>query len=422
MKKLLTVVVFAFGLLRSQAQQTKPTEQLKYALIVTRHGVRAPTWTPERLNQYSTGSWPDFGVPPANLTTHGRALMKIMGGFYREYFSKEGLLGRPNCSDAGRVYFWADIDQRTIESAHALAEGILPGCEAEVHSNPQGKDDPLFDPLAAGVAVQDPRLASAAVAGRIGPDLKAVIDANRAAFDVLNGVLTGNGKAKSSIFDEPISLEAGQTELAMTGPLRLASTLTENLLLEYTNGMRGDQLGWGRLNAVNLQQVMSLHTAYADLMRRTPYLARVRGSNLLNRVVRSLEQAMAGKLVKGALSSPENELVVLSGHDTNLSNLSGMLGLSWVLPSYQPDDVPPGGALIFSLWRSAETGVYSVRLQFVAQTLDQSHDASPLSTTNPPPVANVFVPGCSTAQQGFPCEWANFQRVAQAAIDPAQIQ
>jgi 4-phytase/acid phosphatase len=40
---------------------------------------------------------------------------------------------------------------------------------------------------------------------------------------------------------------------------------------------------------------------------------------------------------------------MLCGHDTNLSNLSGMLGLSLKLPGYQPDDTPPGGALVFSL-------------------------------------------------------------------------
>jgi len=42
-------------------------------------------------------------------------------------------------------------------------------------------------------------------------------------------------------------------------------------------------------------------TAYAELMRRTPYLARTRGSNLLSRIVRTIEQAATGKIVKGEL-------------------------------------------------------------------------------------------------------------------------
>jgi len=95
--------------------------------------------------------------------------------------------------------------------------------------------------------------------------------------------------------------------------------------------------------------------------------------------------------------------------------------ISWLLPSYQQDDVPPSGALIFSLWRSSDDGRHSVRVQFVAQTLDQMHEAIRLSLSNPPPIANVFVPGCSTAQEGFSCEWRDFHRAVQAAIDPAFV-
>src|SRR5262245_42095289 len=104
-------IVAACSLLGVFAQQTA-LPRLKYAIVVTRHGVRSPTWTPDRLNQYSATPWPDFGVPPGNLTTHGRTLMKIMGGFYREYFAAEGLIAQTGCADANRTYFWADTDQR----------------------------------------------------------------------------------------------------------------------------------------------------------------------------------------------------------------------------------------------------------------------------------------------------------------------
>jgi 4-phytase / acid phosphatase len=203
----------------------------------------------------------------------------------------------------------------------------------------------------------------------------------------------------------------------MNGPLRLASTFTENFPLEYASGMSGSRLGWGRLDAAKLQQIMALHTAYADLMRRTPYLAQVWGSNLLSHVLPSLDQAASAKPVKGAMGPPKTALVVISGHDTNISNLSGMLRLSWVLPSHQPDDAPPGGALIFSLWKSASTGRYAVRLQFVAQTLNQMHEATPLSVTHPPPIANLFVPGCSTSAEGYACDWTRFVQAAREAID-----
>jgi len=351
------------------------TEQLQFAVIVSRHGVRSPTWEPARLNQYSDAPWPDFGVAPGLLTPHGRTLMKIMGAFYRDHFS--ALLAQRPCAAA--AYFRADSEQRTLETARALAEGMLPDCQAEVHAV---ENDPLF----AGTTA-DASLASAAVAGRLGPEPDALIAAHQPAFDQLNRLLEGRGQAVKS--------------------LAIASTLSEDLLLEYADGMTGDKLGWGRLTAANLLEVMSLHTTYADLMRRTPYLARTRGSNLLNHILKSLEQAQAGKA-----PAP---LLVIAGHDTNLSNLSGMLGLSWLLPSYQPDDAPPGGALVFTLSRSA-AGDYSVRLQFIAQTLDQMHDAAALSRQNPPAIANVFVPACSSAKEGYPCSWEAFRQAVHLVI------
>ena len=44
-----------------------PKAELKYALIVSRHGVRSPTWDTARLNEYSTHAWPDWGWVQANL-------------------------------------------------------------------------------------------------------------------------------------------------------------------------------------------------------------------------------------------------------------------------------------------------------------------------------------------------------------------
>ncbi|MBS1873863.1 MAG: histidine-type phosphatase [Acidobacteria bacterium] len=391
-------------------------EELRYAAILMRHGVRAPTWTTERLNEYSAAPWPDFGVPPGHLTPHGRKLTAILGGYYRQYLTRAGLEGLGDCSATRRLYIHADVDQRTLASGKAFAESIAPGCAAPVHSASDQTADPLFDPLEAGSVSADARLALAAVAGRMGPDLTATVAAHREAFETLRGILAGGGKAKRSVMDEKVALKPGDASVTMTGPLRLASTLTENLLLEYANGMSGDRLGWGRLNATNLLEIMRLHTVYAELLRRTPYLARIRGGGMLLGIARSIEQAAAGKPVKGALGPADARLLVLVGHDTNISNLSGLLDLSWTLPGYQPDDVPPGGALLFTLWRSRATGEYSVRMRFIAQTLDQMRDGTPLSASNPPPAAELFVPGCGAAGAGYPCPLKGFLATVADAV------
>ena len=343
--------------------------------------------------------------------------MTAMGVYYREWLAGEGLLANSGCADSAKAYVHADNAQRTMETAKALAESLYPGCGVMAHAMPEGESDPLFNPMETGLAEQDPQLGRAAVAGRIGPDLNVLIDLRRSEFDQLDRVLTGGGKAGKSIFDQPLALDAGDAGVEISGPVRIASTMTENLLLEYTNGMSGEQFAWGRLSPRGLRDLMSLHTDYAELIRRTPYLARVRGSNMLAHISRSLEQAASGKPVAGAMGAPGGNLLLISGHDTNISNLAGILGLSWLLPGFQPNDATPGGALVFSLWRSA-TGRYSTRVQYVTQSMEQMHDAVPLSVTNPPLTASLFVPGCSTAGDGYPCDLQPFLKVAgESAID-----
>jgi 4-phytase/acid phosphatase len=398
-------------------------EELKFVAIVTRHGVRPPTVSNDQINPYSAEPWPKWDVPPGYLTAHGRALMKLFGAYDRAQFARAGLFAPSGCADAGRVYFWADTDERTIETGRALAEGLLPGCTVEVHSAPAGTRDPLFNPVAAGVGHADPDLAAAAVSGRIGGHPEALLAAYRPALETIQQVLTAGKTVKQSLLELPVLPATAASGLVeMRGPLATASSLAEDFLLEYTNGMKGRDLGWGRLTESNLRQIMTLNAAYTDLTRRTPQIARTLASNLLSAVAKAMEQAVAGEPVPGALGKAGDRLLVIVGHDGNLSNIQGTLNLSWLLPGYQPNDTPPGGALVFELWRQPAGGAYSVRTYYTAQTLEQMRQSLPLTLDSPPAKATVFVPGCSTAKAGSPCDWKAFQRTIETAIDPAFVK
>jgi 4-phytase / acid phosphatase len=386
--------------------------RLKYVAIVSRHGVRSPTWDAARLNEYSAQPWPEWGVAPGELTPHGRELIKLMGAYYSEWLTKEHLLHSEGCRDAGRVRIVADTSHRTLETGCALAESLMPGCGIDIESQPDDRKDPLFS----GAGTPDPQLSLSAVRARLGPDPQKLLASHRAAIDALQFILTGGRSALRELLKPPleIGVSLSSKTVELTGPFSVGSTLSENLLLEYMNGFQGPDLGWGRLTRDNLLQVLEIHAVYADLMRRTTYLARARGSNLLMHVLLSMEQAVSGKPVPGALGRPGDVLLILSGHDTNLSNLSGMLGLSWRLPGYQPDDTPPGGALIFLLWRD-DAGQDSVTAQYIAQSLDQMRNADRLTMASPPVSRKVSLPGCSA------CTWPQFKIVIQKATDPAFV-
>jgi 4-phytase/acid phosphatase len=432
---ILAALLVCSGAAAASAQETPPRgTELKFVVILSRHGVRSPTWTTERLNQYSTEGWPNWGVPPGALTSHGKTLMELFGAYDRAYLSHEGLLSLKGCEDATRLFLWADTDPRTIETGHALASGMFPDCGVQVRSLPEGTDDPLFSPMAFPIGHPDRALAVASVLGRIGANPGALLEAYQPAFETMQQVLLGcapgpkcppEGKSvKQPLLGPPTTVKPGKGDkLAdFTGPLSTASTFAEVFLLEYTNGMTGQDLGWGRVNESNLREMMALHAVYSDLSRRTPYLARANASNLLSHMLKSMEQAIAGKEVAGALGKPGDKAVVIVGHDTQLSNLSGMLGLSWLIEGYQRDDTPPGGALVFELWRHPVTGEYTVRTYYMAQTLEQMRKALPLTLDSPPARAAVFVPGCSTADEGFACGWTEFRNTLEAAIDPAFLK
>ena len=397
--------------------------QLRYVVVIIRHGVRSPTWDSERLNQYSAGSWPEFGVPNGYLTPRGKVLIERMGTYFGDWLSTEGLLKQSGCQDAGRVHIWADKEQRTLETGYALAEALLPGCAISVHSQQGSGSDPLFDPISAGLVKPDLQVAVEAVRDRMGREPQQLLEVHRSAFDALQYVLTGGKSAPKNFYDSSVEVgvSAGGKSIELSGPFRVASTLSEDLFLEYANGLQGEDLGWGRLNAQNLLQILELHATYADLTRRTGYLARVRGSNLLAHVLRSMEQAVTGEPVAGALGNVGDAALILCGHDTNLSNISGVLGLTWHLPGYQPDDTPPGSALILSLWRDPDSAQFFVKTQYMAQTLDQMRSAAPLTISSPPASQDVSVPGCQSADQNRRCSWQSFKNTLQHATDPACV-
>jgi len=391
-------------------------DRLEKVVILTRHGVRAAMSSPEKLEAASARPWPRFSVPPGHLTANGAALSRLFGSYYREVYASRGLLKPGDC---GAVYYWANVTQRTVATAEALAEGLSPGCASPVHTVGEGQVDPLFDAIGAGLAKPDPALARAAVAGRVGGDLAAWSASHRDAIDTLDALLMqcqrpcppdiGPGKARIGEAVPGFAAEGGET-VGISGPEAFASGVTESLLMAWTDGQDFAALGWKGLDEETLLRVFALHQAELDLRLRTPYVDQLTSSYLATKILATLRTDGAA-----GIGDADSRIVVIVGHDGTLAMLGGLLRLDWTAPGYQPGQIAPGGALVFERWRRAD-GQRVIRARFTVQTLPQLRERQALTPISPPAASPLFIPGCSTATAAFDCSLADFGRTVRSAI------
>ena len=82
----------------------------------------------------------------------------------------------------------------------------------------------------------------------------------------------------------------------------------------------------------------------------------------------------------------------------------------------------PGGAIVLELRQSQSTGEYVVRTSYIAQTMDQLHNLTPLTLTAPPAIAPVLVPGCAVRNAAtFDCPLGSFVTLVDRALDPNSV-
>jgi 4-phytase/acid phosphatase len=394
-------------------------------VILSRHGVRSPTWTEARLNSYSAMPWPDWNVPPGNLTSRGFELAKRFGSFDRASLAETGLLYPSGCTDAAATYVWADTEQRTIESGRALAEGLFPGCPPAVHHLPPGTNDPLFHPIAAGSRRPPSDGMSVEPQTTVRQPLDARQDESIAAMQrVLLGCsptvsCTTSHAAKAPLVEGTGSAVRGGGNHAADsdGPLGLASSFAEDFLLEYADGMPESQIGWGHVDEAQLRRFLTFHTDYFELAHRAPAAARVEASNMLFHIVRTLEQGVDGRPADEAVGPAGSKVVILAGHDTNIAGVTALLGLHWTLDG-RSDDTPPGTELAFELWQD-DRGAWSVRVTVSMQTLRQMREMEELTLAAPPARKTLSVQGCGPESNG--CSWEDFRKVADGVIDKDDI-
>jgi 4-phytase / acid phosphatase len=379
-----------------------PAETTKLDVVLMRHGVRSPTKPAETYAAYANGEWPAWPVAPGILTPHGHDGMTAIGARFRRLLLDDGVMATA-CPKPASFVVIGDTTPRNRESAGAFLDGATPGCRGSFLATESGANNPLFHfvkDTGKGKADDDD------------DDVTAATPVPPPALAELQTVLLGctpSDCAEVATRENKKLLVDGPDRVAKA--MKLAGTLSENLMLSYAEGMPVTAVGFGRADVAVLGRLITLHNAQFAATKKAMPAAANAASNLVAHIAASLDAAHGAKPGVAPLATSGRGVVVLVGHDTNLANVAGVLGLDWHDP-LTPDDYPPGGALVFSLVHRGNTDFVRIR------SLMPSMDALRTNRFDDVAAKPVRVQGCGRIGE---CTIGEFDALVRKAVDPARV-
>jgi len=411
--------------------QAQADEPLAKVVIVMRDGTSVPVASATELSNWAAQPWPAWGQPPGTLTPRGTRSVAELGKHYRQFVAEAGLVAAAGCPPVGSAFVYADRTERTQATARAFVEGYGAGCGIAVRARDGGADrrpDPLFHPLEAGMCRLDPLVAQARVLERAHGDLNRTTRDLKAPFEILQTALdcckpalcTAFGRGESCrLADLPTAMSPlpDGAGIEMIGALAIGAAASTALVDQYLSGMAPADVGWGRVTVAQLRDAARLATEQRDLLQRTPYLARKRGSALMHKVAAAVTSS---RMLGFGVIDPavrEASLVVFVGHENNLWNLASLMDVSWLQAGFQRNQVPPGGGLVFEVRENVKDKKLRVYTSFVAQNVDQVRNATPLAGEVLPARTVLRLPGCASTAPGFPCTIEEFAVAMRNNID-----
>ncbi|WP_448101221.1 histidine-type phosphatase [Luteibacter jiangsuensis] len=395
--KILPSLLLATVALVSSA--TYAADEVQLEVVLMRHGVRSPTKPESTYADYANARWPAWPVAPGMLTPHGRDGMTGIGARLRDQFVADALLGN-TCPDTSTFVVIGDSTPRNRESSEALLEGLTPGCTTGYKATEGSSNNPLFHYRESedGAHPAEAR------------PVRDSIPQPPSALAELQSTLLGCTQATC-----PTIAKRDGKRLLPAGPekaMKLAGTLSENLMLAFAQGMIMENVAFGRGGVDLLGRLITLHNDQFAATKKAMPAAAQAGSNLVAHIAATFGMAPAKPAGVESLLASRKGVVVLVGHDTNLANVAGVLGLDWHDPK-RADDYPPGGALLFSLINRDGTDVIRVRSlmpSMLELRINRYTDMKALP---------VRIAGCRAIGE---CTAAEFKAIVDRAVDTTRVE
>lgn len=355
----------AAGLLAGQAAAAPKTPLVvERAILVMRHGIRAPLAGEVPVGTRTAVPWPAWPVTESRITPHGGRALEIVAAADRRLLATRGLLPTKGCSSRA-IRIRTNSSQRTITSGEAYARGFAPGCPVEIEHLQLGTADPIFEPLRARATRFDATAAVASIERETG-GMPALVARHRSALKLLDRVLDCTPLASECVAAgaPAVITSADGHDIVLTGAIRATSGVAQVLLLQYLEGMPQADVGWGRADPAVLQRLGALHAALFSVFTRPSYMA-------------AHQSTVVGREILHALAGVGPRFQLFMGHDTNVTAVAAALHVDLEAPGYAINDVPPGGALLFERVHNQRTGAKYVRVSYRTQSPDAQRGLAP---------------------------------------------
>ena len=395
--------------MEASASENNQSLAVKKVIIFMRHSVRSPTKSRAALDRWSSRGWPAWSTKPGFLSENGDFLARMMGlgisTYYRHCI---------NHSARGDKHFklkvFADNMERTVATGRAVVAGFRPVQRVTVGHIIHGKD-PLFHAVKMNACSLNKSIAKRHY-------LQSLLHLTHnnyrytASMAEMKDILCPHSKKIGAVcaLNSPNKVVT-KNHVNINGSLHVANAVGESFLMEYADGKPCNQVGWGKVCSLKvMRHMLYLRNLYAKITREDHYYARHGATpvmRLITNLLESTNRHQEPAQIPSSLSRAN--MVILIGHDVNISEISGMLNLRYQLIA-QPDRTPPDMALAFELLQAANGQRY-IGLRIFYFKLKEMRIAVLQKRYYKPVVTGGLMPGCHEGPEHNLCTLAQFHKL-----------
>ncbi|TDQ56672.1 glucose-1-phosphatase [Mesocricetibacter intestinalis] len=400
----LCCLALGFGVAASAfaVNETESTDyELKELVVLSRHNIRAPlSGNDSELGKITPHSWHQWSAKSSELTSRGGVLEVMQGQYFRKMLEQQGLFKEGACLNKDEILIYANSMQRTVATAEYFQAGLAPTCGLNViHRFAPSKMDPVFFPRLTKVNDKFTQQALTEINQMLGDNgLEGINRKLAPSYELLEKVtdmkdssLCRDKQSCTLNTDEATEVKFQlYREPALSGTLKLATRITDALILQYFEQPDDNIASFGeKLSEEDWEKISYVKDVYGDILFSAPIVAANVAYPLLN-------------YLHDEINSEVRKFTFLVGHDSNISSVTAALGVEpYSLPNTIEKKTPIGSKLVFEKWQDKKSKQLYVAVKMVYQSTEQLRAMQSLDLQNPPQIYSLRLQGLQADKQGF---------------------